>query len=80
MSENNKPIEFEKAFTELESLVQRMETGNQTLEKSVDDFQTGMNLIKALQKNLADAEQKVDILLKDSQGELTSQPFSTESE
>ena len=80
MSDKKQPIEFEKAFAELEGLVQRMEAGDQSLEKSVDDFQTGMNLIKTLQEKLLEAEQKVDILLKGSNGELRAEPFQTESE
>ena len=80
MSDKKQPIEFEKAFAELEGLVQRMEAGDQSLEKSVDDFQTGMNLIKTLQEKLLEAEQKVDILLKGSNGELRVEPFQTESE
>ena len=80
MSDKKQPIEFEKAFGELEGLVQRMEAGDQSLEKSVDDFQTGMNLIKTLQEKLLEAEQKVDILLKGSNGELRAEPFQTESE
>lgn len=79
-SEINQPIEFEQAFAELESLVSRMEAGDQSLQKSVDDFQTGIGLIKTLQKNLDDAEQKVEILLKDSNGQLSSQPFNVDSE
>ena len=80
MSDKKHPIEFEKAFTELENLVQRMEAGDQSLEKSVDDFQAGMNLIKTLQEQLLEAEQKVDILLKDSNGELHAEPFQTEAD
>ncbi|MGH1426399.1 MAG: exodeoxyribonuclease VII small subunit [Arenicella sp.] len=80
MSEKDQPIEFEQAFAELEALVSRMETGEQSLQKSVDDFQAGIGLIKTLQKNLEDAEQKVDILLKDANGELSSQSFTQESE
>lgn len=80
MSDKNQPIEFEQAFAELESLVQRMEAGDQSLEKSVDDFQSGMNLIKTLQEKLSEAEQKVDILLKDNNGNLRAEPFQTESE
>lgn len=80
ITEKDQPIEFEQAFAELEALVSRMETGDQSLQKSVDDFQTGIGLIKTLQKNLEDAEQKVDILLKDTNGQLSSQPFNTNSE
>lgn len=80
VSEKDQPIEFEQAFAELESLVSRMESGDQSLQKSVDDFQTGIDLIKTLQKNLEDAEQKVEILLKDSNGQLSAQPFDADNE
>lgn len=80
MSEKEQPIEFEQAFAELESLVQRMEAGEQSLQKSVDDFQTGIGLVKTLQKNLKDAEQKVEILLKDNDGNINSQPFEPEKD
>ena len=80
MSEKKEPIEFEQAFAELEALVQRMESGDQPLQKSVDDFQSGIGLIKTLQKNLEEAEQKVEILLKDNNGDLKAQPFETDSE
>ncbi len=79
MSEKQ-PIEFEQAFAELESLVERMEAGEQSLQKSVEDFQTGINLVNTLQKNLEEAEQKVETLLKDSEGQLTSQPFEPEQD
>ncbi len=78
--QQDQPIEFEQAFAELEALVSRMETGDQSLQKSVDDFQTGIGLIKTLQKNLEDAEQKVEILLKDNNGQLNSQPFNVDDQ
>ena len=81
MSDQKKdqPIEFEKAFAELESLVNRMEAGDQSLQQSVDDFQSGIGLIKRLQEELQKAEQKVEILMKDSNGELSTQNFESNS-
>lgn len=74
------PIEFEKSFAELEALVSRMEAGDQSLQKSVDDFQSGIELIKQLQEELQKAEQKVDILIKDASGHTTRQPFDVKAQ
>ena len=76
---NNEPMEFENAFAKLESLVQRMESGEQTLQESVDDFQNGMQLIKTLQHKLDDAEQKVELLIQNSAGDIESKSFDSEN-
>ena len=71
----NNDVGFEAGFSELEKLVARMESGDQTLQQSVDDFQTGIALIEKLQLQLEQAEQKIEILIKDSHGQVTKQPF-----
>jgi len=57
-------IDFEKALDELENLVERMEKGESNLEDSLKDFERGIELTRQCQKALAEAEQKVQILLK----------------
>jgi len=57
-------IDFEKAFTELEKLVNQMEKGDLSLEESLQCFEKGMNLTKDCQQALSEAEQKVKILLE----------------
>lgn len=59
-----KTIDFEKALDELETLVERMERGESTLEDSLKDFERGIELTRSCQNALAEAEQKVQILLK----------------
>ena len=56
-------LDFEAALSELEALVERMEHGDATLEASLQDFERGIELTRACQAALADAEQKVQILL-----------------
>jgi len=64
-------IDFEKALAELEKLVETMETGDMSLEDSLKQFERGVALTRSCQKALADAEQKVQILLQNSDdGEL----------
>ena len=55
--------DFEKQFTELEQIVARMERGEQSLDASLADFEKGMALCKVLRVSLAEAEQKVRILV-----------------
>lgn len=57
-------IDFEKSLDELETLVERMEKGESSLEDSLKDFERGIELTRHCQKALTEAEQKVQILLK----------------
>ncbi|MBL1277320.1 MAG: exodeoxyribonuclease VII small subunit [Ectothiorhodospiraceae bacterium] len=59
-----KTPDFETALEELETLVERMEEGESSLEDSLKDFERGIELTRGCQTALAEAEQKVDILLK----------------
>ncbi len=59
-----KPVDFEAALEELEALVERMEDGESSLEDSLKDFEHGIELTRSCQTALAEAEQKVEILLK----------------
>ena len=79
MSEKNPEIDFEKSLAELEQLVETMEKGNLTLEESLKQFERGVSLTRACQKALADAEQKVKLLIRNSEsGELAE--FSADPE
>lgn len=61
-------LNFEQAYQELETIVGRMERGEQALEKSLSDFARGVTLMKYCHSKLKDAEQQVEILVKDSEG------------
>ena len=73
-SSQNKALDFESALHELESLVERMEQGETTLEESLTDFERGVALFRQCQKALDEAEQKVQILIKKS-GADSLEPF-----
>lgn len=56
---------------ELESLVERMEHGEQSLEDSLNDFERGIALTRRCQKSLQETEQKIQQLIeKNGQDEL----------
>lgn len=53
---------FETALTELEQIVQDMESGRLSLEESISAYHRGAELLKHCQKQLSDAERKIQIL------------------
>ena len=65
--------DFESSLKELETLVNKMEQGELSLEESLSHFERGVQLSRTCQQALKDAEQKVEILMnKNSQEEITS--------
>jgi exodeoxyribonuclease VII small subunit len=77
MTKKLKPFEFEKSLEELEKLVALMEQGDLTLEESLKHFERGIALARSCQQSLAEAEQKVKILIS-NQGKEELEPFETE--
>ena len=68
MAKKEKNQTFEDALSHLETLVEKMESGDGTLEQSLDWFEEGMSLIKSCRQELESAEQKVKELIKNSEG------------
>jgi exodeoxyribonuclease VII small subunit len=54
---------FGDALTELESIVQALESGQLELEESMTRYERGVALLRALQAKLTDAQQKVTTLI-----------------
>ena len=71
MAKKEKNQTFEDALSRLETLVEEMESGEGTLEQSLDWFEEGMSLIKSCRQDLESAEQKVKELIKNSEGGYT---------
>jgi exodeoxyribonuclease VII small subunit len=64
-----KTIDLEKALSDLEALVEELESGDLPLEKAMKKFEDGIKLTRSCQTALKGAEQKVEILLKSAGGE-----------
>lgn len=73
MAKTKKPMNFETALGELETLVAAMESGDMTLEESLQAFETGVRLTRECQQTLQQAEQKVQLLLAED-GSTTAFP------
>jgi len=69
MAKKEKNQTFEDALSRLETLVEKMESGDGTLEQSLDWFEEGMSLIESCRQELESAEQKVKELIKNSKGD-----------
>ena len=75
MAAKQKQARLEDALTTLESLVERMESGELSLEESLKAFEEGVRLTRECQQALKQAEQKVSILLAQGQ-DAEPEPFN----
>ena len=66
---------FEAALEDLEQLVDRLESGELSLEESLEAFEKGVGLVKYCNQKLDDVEKKVERLTKDKEGKLRLEPF-----
>ena len=69
---------FEDAMARLEEIVNGLEKGDLSLDKSLKMFEEGVRLSKSCLKMLDEAQQKVEILLRDKEGKKKPQPFRLE--
>jgi len=76
MPKKQNELNFEKSLQELESLVEKMESGELSLEDSLKCFERGVVLTRNCQKALQEAEQKVQILLEQDGKEELQDPDS----
>ncbi len=67
--QEQKKMTFEKALAKLESLVERIESGEVPLEESIEKYAEGTKLIQQCRRILDAAEQKIQLLAKGEAGE-----------
>jgi exodeoxyribonuclease VII small subunit len=66
---STKKFNLEKSLTDLEELVEELESGDLPLEKALKKFEEGIKLTRGCQAALKEAEQKVEVLLNSAGGE-----------
>lgn len=79
-SEAAKKLDFEKSLARLEEVVRKLEAANVSLDEAMKLFEEGVELSRACQKQLEEAEARVEILLKQANGTLVAKPFETGDE
>jgi exodeoxyribonuclease VII small subunit len=72
--------EFEKSLARLEEVVKRLENAELSLDEAMKLFEEGVKLSRDCQKQLEEAEGRVEILLKKADGKIAAEPFQPEEE
>ncbi len=69
-------MSFEEAISELEKIVQRLESGKQKLEESIEDYTRGNLLKKHAEKKLQEAKLKIEKIIENSDGTIRTEEFA----
>ena len=80
MTQSSKPVKadpFEKNLERLDAIVQQLEDADLPLEKALLLYEEGMKLSAVCQKQLDEAEGRVEILMKKVGGKIEAEPFDT---
>ena len=69
------PASFDDGLDRLEALVQQLESGSLSLEEALGRFEEGVQLSQVLQKHLAEAQRRVEVLKAGLGGEYRAEPL-----
>jgi exodeoxyribonuclease VII small subunit len=67
--------DFERSLGRLEEVVKRLESADLSLDEAMKLFEEGVTLSRECQKQLEEAEGRIEILLKKAVGKIEAQPF-----
>lgn len=70
-----KKPEFERSLARLEEIVRKLENTNLSLDDAMKLFEEGVALSRDCQKQLEQAEGRVEVLMKKAGGEMAAEPF-----
>ena len=71
MTKKKQQIQFEEAFKRLETIVAQLESGEESLENSLELFEEGIKLAETCRTKLDKAEQAISKLIKKSDGSIS---------
>ncbi|UJF23722.1 exodeoxyribonuclease VII small subunit [Suttonella sp. R2A3] len=80
MSDTNPVLNYEAHLSALEKIVNAMESGDLPLEEALKRYEEGIKLVRQCQQALNHAEQKINVLSRNAQGEETLSPFDADQE
>ncbi len=69
---------FESSLGDLEKIVRKLEDGELSLEESLKLFEDGVKLSRECQERLNQAERRIEVLLKDADGNPALQTLAPE--
>jgi exodeoxyribonuclease VII small subunit len=70
-----KKPDFERSLARLEEVVRKLESPQLSLDEAMKLFEEGVGLSRECQKQLEEAEGRVEILLKKADGKMAAEPF-----
>ena len=73
-------VKFETALSRLEELVAELESGELSLDESLEKYGEAVKALKLCRKMLDEAEKKIEILAKDEKGNLKTEPASLDTD
>jgi len=69
---------FEASLSELEQIVKQLEDGDLPLEESLKLFEQGVKLSRECRERLANAERRIEVLIRESDGSISLEPVETD--
>ncbi len=73
-NEKKEEVSFEKAFSRLEEILEQMNAGEVSLDQSLMLYEEADKLINTCGSRLNEAERRIEILIKNRNGELALGP------
>ncbi len=73
-----KKPDFERSLARLEEVVRKLESPQLSLDEAMKLFEEGVALSRECQKQLEEAEGRVEILLRKADGKMAAEPFAPE--
>ena len=77
-TENIKDLTFEAALKELEEIVSQLDTGSIDLDKAVEAYEKGAKLKQHCEKQLKEAQLRIEKIEVDKNGDITTKVMDTE--
>ncbi|MCK5357839.1 MAG: exodeoxyribonuclease VII small subunit [Elusimicrobiales bacterium] len=68
MAKKEKNFDFEKNLNKLENIVEKLESEDTPIEKSLEFFEEGVKISKELSGKLDEVKRKIEVLKKDASG------------
>ena len=75
-----KRISFEKAMARLEEIVERLESGEASLDETISLFEEGKRLGQECRRQLSEVEKKIQIIVEKENGEIETTDFGVEQQ
>jgi exodeoxyribonuclease VII small subunit len=80
MTQASPTISFEQALKQLQSIVERLERSDLDLATAIASFEQGVQLSRQCGQLLQEAEQRVEMLSRSSDGSVSFTPMASQDE